>query len=153
LLGLYSMKGIFKVTRYFTNDLLIDTHIWIWYATGDERLGVQEKQIFNEALRHKKILISSVSILELAKLVQRRRVTLQMSVRELIAHSKSQDGIAFVAIDADIALASCELPEPLHKDPADRLLIATALEYGARIMTHDKLMRSYLKKHFHGLLA
>lgn len=75
-------------------------------------------------------------------LVQRNRLSLSMSAGDWLATVEQIDGLRFVPVDRHLALASVNLPGEFHKDPADRLIVATARHFGATLMTaDDKILR------------
>ena len=76
-------------------------------------------------------------------MVSKKRLHLTMNVRDWIAKSEAIPFFHFAPIDNDIALASVFLPEPLHQDPADRIIIATALSKGATLVTKDEKILDY----------
>jgi len=136
-----------------SSNLLIDTHIWFWYMTSDPQLNRNDVTIITDHLRNNnQLLLSTISILEIAKLAQKQRIKLNQPTKHWVEEALNIKGVVCAPVDEQVALASCDLAMPLHKDPADRLLIATALVYRAKIMTYDKLSRSYIKKHYPYLL-
>lgn len=61
-----------------------------------------------------------------------------------MAHLESVAEIRFVPVNNKIAMSAVTLPEPIHKDPVDRMIIATAKSYGCPLITADVKIRSYL---------
>ena len=76
-------------------------------------------------------------------LVARNRLEFTMDVRDWVARSEALPFLHFVPVDNLIALRSVALPEPFNKDPADRLIVATALTMGASLATADRRMLKY----------
>jgi PIN domain nuclease of toxin-antitoxin system len=66
-----------------------------------------------------------------------------MDVSEWISASERLPFIRFIPIDNSIAVRSVHLPESLHRDPADRIIISTAMKYGAPIITMDKKISDF----------
>ena len=79
----------------------------------------------------------------MAHLTDRGRLQLTMDVAAWLAQAESLPFLNFVPIDNHIALKSVRLPGPLHQDPADRIIIATALTLGATLLTKDKKILAY----------
>ncbi len=126
--------------------IVLDTHVWVWYVSNPEVLSQNARQaIEQEASGEKLIFISVISTWEVALLVSRKRLQLTMDVRDWIAKSEAITFFHFVPIDNNIALASVSLPAPLHQDPADRIVIATALNKGAPLVTKDEKILDYSK--------
>jgi PIN domain nuclease of toxin-antitoxin system len=123
--------------------ILLDTHAWIWFISNPENLSKRAEEAVNNAVKEKGVLISSISAWELALLVSKKRLKLKLEVTDWIAKSESLPFIQFVPITNSIAVKSVNLPLPLHADPADRIIIATALSMGATVITKDKKISGY----------
>jgi PIN domain nuclease of toxin-antitoxin system len=123
--------------------IILDTHAWIWFISNPENLSKRAEKAVNVALKDKSILISSISAWELALLVKKKRLKLTLEVTDWIAKSESLPFIQFVPVTNSIAVKSVNLPLPLHPDPADRIIIATALSVGAPLVTKDKKLLAY----------
>lgn len=120
--------------------ILLDTHAWIWFISNPEKLS--EKAI-EKAKQENDILISSISAWEVALLVSKKRLELTMEVSEWISSSEKLPFIHFIPIDNGIAVRSVYLPQPLHNDSADRIIIATSFKYGAPIITMDEKILNF----------
>lgn len=124
--------------------LLLDTHVWIWAAEANTaRVGLDTIRVINGAARDGRLLVSAVSVWELALLVTRGRVTLTEPLETWIARRSGVGGHRFVSLTHDDALASVLSPGDLLGDPADRFLIATARRLGARLVTADHKILAY----------
>jgi PIN domain nuclease of toxin-antitoxin system len=123
--------------------IVLDTHAWIWFISNPDLLSKRAKKAVNTALEDKSILISSISAWELALLVTKKRIKLTLDVTDWIAKSESLPFIQSVPVTNSIAVKSVNLPLPLHPDPADRIIIATALSVGAPLVTKDKKLLGY----------
>ncbi len=123
--------------------IVLDTHAWIWWVSSPEYLSETAKQIIDEAATGKNIFISCISAWEIAILVSRGRLKLTMSPADWIAASEALPFFDFVPVSNSIALKSVQLPGILHNDPADRIIIATAVSLGATLVTKDEKIRNY----------
>jgi len=123
--------------------IVLDTHAWIWFISNPDLLSKRAKNAVNAAVKDKSILISSISAWEIALLVTKKRMKLTLDVTDWIAKSESLPFIQFVPVTNSIAVKSVKLPLPLHPDPADRIIIATALSVGAPLVTKDKKLLGY----------
>ena len=123
--------------------IVLDTHAWIWFISNPDLLSKRAKKAVNAAVKDKSILISSNSAWELALLVTKNRIKLTLDVTDWIAKSESLPFIQFVPLTNSIVVKSVNLPLPLHPDPADRIIIATALSVGAPLVTKDKKIFDY----------
>ncbi|HEY2291201.1 MAG TPA: type II toxin-antitoxin system VapC family toxin [Thermoanaerobaculia bacterium] len=123
--------------------IVLDTHAWVWWVASPERLSPSAKQRIDDEAEKTPILISSISAWEVALLVKKGRLELTMEVEEWIARSESLPALRFVPVDNRIAILSNHLPGELHEDPADRIIIATALTLGATLVTRDRKLQDY----------
>lgn len=123
--------------------IVLDTHAWIWWVSSPVYLSETAKRIIDEAVTEKNIFISSISAWEVAILASRGRLQLTMSVADWVAASEALPFFDFVPVSNSIALKSVQLPGVLHNDPADRIIIATALSLGAVLVTKDEKIRNY----------
>jgi PIN domain nuclease of toxin-antitoxin system len=89
------------------------------------------------------ILISSISCWEIAMLIAKDRIAISMDVEAWLNLVKQIDSVRFVSVDNEIAVKSTELPGEFHKDPADRMIVATARKFAASLVTADEKIRSY----------
>jgi len=123
--------------------IVLDTHAWIWFTSKPENLSKKAKKAVEAAVKEKNMLVSSISAWEVALLVKKERLKLSMDVTDWIAKSENLPFIQFIPVSNSIAVKSVNLPQPLHSDPADRIIIATALSTGASIVTKDKKISDY----------
>jgi PIN domain nuclease of toxin-antitoxin system len=122
--------------------LLLDTHVWVWWAGGADDLPSSVRRQVQVAFADARLWISSISAWEVALLVQRGRLVLRYPVREWIARAEALAGLRFLPVDTGVAIRSVELPD-LHPDPADRLIVASAERLGATLVTKDERLRAY----------
>lgn len=123
--------------------IVLDTHVWVWFVSNPELLSKSAKRSVDNAMEEKRILISSISAWEVALLVANGRLKLTLDVVDWIAKSEMLPFIQFIPVDNSIAVKSVNLPQPLHSDPADRIIIATANAMGAPVVTKDKKILNY----------
>lgn len=123
--------------------IVLDTHAWIWWVSNPEFLSENAKQIIDEAVANRNVLISTISTWEVAMLVSRGRLKLTMPPDDWVAASEALPFFDFVPVSNSIALKSAQLPGVLHNDPADRIIIATAISLGAVLVTKDEKIRNY----------
>ena len=123
--------------------IVLDTHAWIWWVSNPEFLSEKAKQVIDEAVTNRNVLISTISTWEVAMLVSRGRLKLTMPPDDWVAASEALPFFDFVPVSNCIALKSVQLPGVLHNDPADRIIIATAISLGAVLVTKDEKIRNY----------
>jgi PIN domain nuclease of toxin-antitoxin system len=123
--------------------IVLDTHVWVLFVSNPELLSKKAKRSLDAAMEEKGILISSISAWEVALLVAKKRLKLTIDVIDWIAKSEVLPFIKFIPVDNAVAIKSVNLPQPLHDDPADRIIIATAISMGAPLVTKDKKLLKY----------
>ena len=114
--------------------ILVDTHALIWLRTGDDRLGIAARRTLNDALRDGDLAVSAMTFWEVAMLKAKDRLEFPEDVR-LWRREMLGQGLEEIPVDGGIA-ARAGMLENLHGDPADRIIVATALE-GHRLVTAD----------------
>ena len=123
--------------------IVLDTHVWVWFISNPELLSKAAKKAINVSMEQKAIFISSISAWELALLAAKKRLKLTIDVTDWITKSERLPFLQFIPVDNSVAVKSVNLPQPLHKDPADRLIIATAITIAAPVVTKDEKLWDY----------
>ena len=116
-----------------TDALLLDTCALLWLASGDRALSAKARSLIENA---PVVYVSPVTAWEIAVKVSKGKIQLPISPREWFDSVVEMYGIDVLKLSADDMLKSAELPW-LHKDPADRFIIATALKNGFMVVTAD----------------
>ena len=115
--------------------ILLDTNALLWLRLGDRRLGNNARREIERAWRSDAVAVSAISFWEVAMLVNRGRIRLADDVRSWRREHLEQ-GVVEIPVDGEIGLRAVELAD-FHADPADRLIVATALA-GHRLVTSDR---------------
>jgi PIN domain nuclease of toxin-antitoxin system len=124
--------------------IALDTHALVWWVSDPKRLGTRARRVIEAAVAEGDALaVSSISTWEIAMLVAAGRLELTMDVATWVARVESVPGLSFVSVDNHIALRAVQLADFPHRDPADRIIIATALSLGATLVTADTRIRAY----------
>jgi PIN domain nuclease of toxin-antitoxin system len=127
-------------------DLLLDTHIALWLSRGDARLGETTRKTIDAAWQAGgRILFSAVSVWELAMLVEKGAIELDLPVEAWVRRFLDRPGLEGVPLDHSAAAQAYSLHHLEHRDPADRLLIASAIVLGCPLVTHDERIRRFAK--------
>jgi PIN domain nuclease of toxin-antitoxin system len=120
--------------------ILLDTHVWVrWLDTESNPLPNGLVQLIESA---DQLTVSAITCWEIGWLVKKGRLTLSIPLREWLDLALDQSGVACLPIDRDIAVLASELPEH-HRDPADRMIIATAIRHGCYLASLDSNFRTY----------
>ena len=123
--------------------LLLDTHVLIWLINGDAALSREAKQEIDDASVNQETLVSVVCFWEIGMLQVKRRLRLESSVLDWTRDAVNRPGIKVTPLTPEIAVASSFLPGRFHHDPADRMIVATARETGATLVTRDRRILRY----------
>ena len=136
--------------RQAGSRLILDTHAWIWSAEGAPgRLGPRALTAVEQAARDATLAVSAISVWELAMLVKRGRLRLASAVGSWIEASLRPPGVRIIPVGTALALDSVQLPDfDHHKDPADRLIVATARRHGT-LLTCDQPLLDWAAAHQH----
>lgn len=131
-----------------TDRLLLDTHIALWLDTGDDRLRASTRALVDACWQNGgSILLSAISVWEIALLVDTGRIDLDLPVAAWIERFLDRPGIEAVPLGRKAASHSYQIHHLEHRDPADRLLIATAIELACPLVTYDERIVRFGKKH------
>ncbi|NCN87345.1 MAG: type II toxin-antitoxin system VapC family toxin [Candidatus Pacebacteria bacterium] len=123
--------------------IVLDTHALIWWVNDSGELSEKAQQSIKKAQVNNAIYISAISIWEISMLVKKGRLKLTMDVETWIDKVLSLPMLNCVDIIPKIAYKSVYLANFNHPDPADRMIIATALHKGMKLVTKDEKIQSY----------
>ena len=123
--------------------ILLDTSALIRWICVPEKLSKQAEKTIDAAIKQGEVLISSISVWEICLLIKKGRLDFFIDPNTWLAKIESMPSVKFVPVDNAVAVQSVNLPDFSHKDPADRIIIATAREYGATLITSDKRILNY----------
>src|SRR5579863_8063835 len=116
--------------------LLLDTHVWLWLAEGTPgKLSPACLAGIRAASQDGQILISAISVWEVAMLDARKKVLLSTGCHQWVQTALRGPGIELVELSPEIAIDSTRLPDGFQADPADRILVATARHRNATFVT------------------
>jgi PIN domain nuclease of toxin-antitoxin system len=122
---------------------LLDTHAWVWWVTEDRRLSAASRRVIDRASSRDALALSLISVWEVAKKVEKSQLVLDRPVEDWVNDALARSGLQMLELTRPILLESCRLPAPFHGDPADQLIVATARDREAVIVTKDERIRSY----------
>ncbi|GIW59229.1 MAG: ribonuclease VapC [Patescibacteria group bacterium] len=122
--------------------ILLDTQALIWWVSDPSLLSTKAAQTIEQERTESKLLVSSISVWEIYMLVAKDRLKLNCDTDAWITNIEAISCVQFVPISNRIAGRSVML-DNFHADPADRMIVATAREYGVVIVTKDQKIRDY----------
>lgn len=115
--------------------ILLDTHTLLWMDRDDGALGPTSRVLIEQAWRSELVAVSAISFWEAAMLIQRKRIELPIAVEAWRA-DMMQAGLRELPVDGRLAVLSTSL-DGLPRDPADRFIVATAIQHSATLITAD----------------
>ena len=116
--------------------LICDTHVLVWLDEGNSRLGANALQTMNKALATGQLAVASISFWEIAMLVEKQRLDIRIEL-DVWRLELLRSGLLEIPLQGSTALRAGRL-QAFHGDPADRMIVATALEKSATLMTADR---------------
>lgn len=131
-----------------TACLLLDTHITFWLDTGDTRLAARTRDRIDGVWRQGgKVIVSAVTAMEISQLASKGRLRLDVPPDVWIRRLLGLVGFEGAAITPEIAARAYMLSDLAHGDPADRMLIATAIDLGCPLITYDERITAFATSH------
>ncbi|HUT35165.1 MAG TPA: type II toxin-antitoxin system VapC family toxin [Planctomycetota bacterium] len=122
---------------------LLDTHVWVWWNVRPAALSARVRGLVGRSRERDELLLSAVSPWEFAKLVEKGRLGVSCDPEEWIEQALRMPRLRLVPLSPRIAYRSTVLPAPFHDDPADQIIVATAREEDATILSKDERILAY----------
>jgi len=116
---------------------LLDTHILVWWLERSSRLSRRQMRVLQSAREDQPLWVSDISLWEIANLSRLGRLRLQLPVRDFLESAVAPPLVQCLRITAAVAAEVASLPE-FSRDPADRIIVASARVLGATLLTHDQ---------------
>lgn len=124
--------------------IALDTHALVWWVSDPRRLPAKARRGIDAAVRAGETLnVSSISLWEIAMLLERGRLRLTVNVDAWLHNLQSLPMLEFHPVDNSVALRAVRLSNFAHRDPADRIIAATAIGLNATLVTGDARLRAY----------
>ena len=124
--------------------ILLDTHALVWWLAEPKRIPAKASRAIAATLRAGELIgVSSISVWEIAMLVTRGRLSLTMDAAAWIDKVEALPFFTFIPVDNQIAARSVHLDDFPTRDPADRMIVATAMGHGATLVTGDAALHRY----------
>lgn len=121
--------------------LLLDTHVLIWLDEGNSRLGEIALQKIIQSLSSNQLGVATISFWEVAMLIEKQRLVMQTEL-DVWRSELLKTGLIEIPLRGSTAIRAGQL-RMFHGDPADRMIVATAIENGATLMTADTKILSW----------
>jgi PIN domain nuclease of toxin-antitoxin system len=119
---------------------LLDTHAWVWWVDRDRRLGETTLASLDALPSDDRPYLADISLWEVATLVERGRLEFSLPLADWLDAAAHPRSVRVVSITPAIAAEIAVLPETFHRDPADRLIVATSRVLRLPLLTKDRLI-------------
>ena len=116
---------------------LLDTHVLLWWFEKESKLSKAQRRILGKVSPKSPIFVSDITLWEIATLVDLGRVRLAIPLRQWLDQATASPIVERVHLSPAIAAETTTLPAHFHRDPADRIIVATARVLGATLLTND----------------
>ena len=116
--------------------ILLDTHIPVWALIAPENLSPRAKKTIRAARRSGPLALSAISLWEIAWLAENKRIDIDVSIDSFVRRCASY--VQVLPLTPEIAVRSVQSPKTYPNDPQDRIIGATAIVEGVRLLTHDR---------------
>jgi PIN domain nuclease of toxin-antitoxin system len=121
-------------------NLLLDTHVFLWYISKDSRLDARIEQLIRQP--ENRIYLSAVSLWECLVKHRLGKLNFPEPPEEYLPTQRQRHAIESLPLDEASVHHLSKLPD-LHRDPFDRMLICQAIEHGLTLMTVDRAIKQY----------
>jgi PIN domain nuclease of toxin-antitoxin system len=121
---------------------LLDTNVLVWVIENTPRLGAKTRKTIGDAGLGE-IAVCAISFWEIGMLLSKKRIALSMPLAHFADSIGADPRFRILPVDAAIAVGAGTLPEGIHGDPGDRLLIAAARECACPLLTTDSRILAY----------
>jgi PIN domain nuclease of toxin-antitoxin system len=120
--------------------IVLDTHAWIWWIDDSSRLS---REVRDRIDAEDDVRVCGISLLEIATAVALGRLTLRPSAQQWIEIAQSPSQLRVEPLTGPLCLESVQLPGTIHRDPADRLIVALSRQLNAPLVTADTKLLAY----------
>jgi len=117
---------------------LVDTHVLLHWFGDEQRLSAEQRHLLASAGAENPLYVSDISLWEIATLFSLKRIALDRPLRVWLERATAPPLVRRVGISPEIADEVARIPDSFHRDPADRILVATARVLGAVLLTSDR---------------
>lgn len=122
---------------------LLDTHTWIWWHMNPAKLSATVLRLLSNPKAYDELLLSAISPWEFSKLLEQNRLGISCNPEDWLQKAMEMPNSRLIPMSPTLAYHSTALPQPFHQDPADQLIVASAREENATVLTKDPRILEY----------
>ena len=126
--------------------MLLDTHVWIWAATGASQIGPRTRRLLNREAAGGRLYVSAVSAFEISALCAAGRLVLNQPPERWIRESIARGSLRVLNLNTDVAIDAGALGAEAVSDPIDRLLVAAARDAEVPLVTRDRRLLDFAQR-------
>lgn len=119
--------------------IVLDTHVLVWWVASRSKVSARARKAIDKDLNR---AVCDITLWEIAKLESLHRLKLDRDLDVWLDQAVDAAGVRVIGIDSAIAARSTRIAANFHGDPADQLIVATAIELGATLVTADENLRA-----------
>jgi PIN domain nuclease of toxin-antitoxin system len=123
--------------------MLLDTHVWIWAAADESRIGARTRRLLNRQAAAGRVYVSAVSTFEISALCTAGRLVLSQPAERWIRDSIDRGNLRVLDLNSDVAMDAGALGSDAIPDPIDRLLVAAARDQEVPLVTRDRRLLDF----------
>jgi PIN domain nuclease of toxin-antitoxin system len=120
---------------------LLDTHAWFWLSLGDTRIPKDVVLSLEKASLEGRVFLCQISLWEIAQKEAKGKIKLNRPLE--VWFQENTAGLGLLDLPLAVSIEANRLPGDFHKDPADRVIVATARHQGLTLVTGDGLILAY----------
>jgi PIN domain nuclease of toxin-antitoxin system len=120
--------------------IVVDTHAWLWWVNGEAALSEPARRTIERA---DTIGVATISAMEVAALVRLGKIELDIDARPWVAQALGLERVLELPLTADVAVEAGSFGDDFVGDSADRIIYATAIVFGSKLVTRDRFLRAY----------
>jgi PIN domain nuclease of toxin-antitoxin system len=120
--------------------IVIDTHAWLWWVNGEAALSEPARHAIERA---DVVGVPTISAMEVAALVRRDKIAIGANAPQWVAQALVLDRVRELPLTAEVAVEAGSFGHDFVGDPADRIIYATAIVTGSKLVTRDRFLRAY----------
>jgi PIN domain nuclease of toxin-antitoxin system len=126
--------------------VLLDTHVWIWAAAGEARIGPRTRRLLNREAAAGRVYVSAISAFEITALCSAGRLVLNQPAERWIRDSIEKGNLRLLDLDTDVAMDAGAIGATAVPDPIDRLLVAAARDAEVPLVTRDRRLLDFASR-------
>jgi len=121
--------------------VVLDTHILVYWCLEPERLSPAQQHVISSLVPEEPAIVADITLWEISALCSAGRLRLDLPLRDWLTQAVAPPLVRIAEISPRVADTVAQLTAWDNKDPADRLIVATALSHGARLLSNDHRIR------------